>query len=1145
LIGPGDIVTGIDALLDQGAVITGQVTGPDGSGLENYGIAFYDAEGRYVTFAFTGPGGFYETTTAVPPGDYYGSNQFRIVDQYDPVQGGYLPVAWPNVSCGEPCNFLLGAPITVTGTTPVPAIDFQLQNGSEIAGQITTGGGATPLSGVTVQLLNGDTGSVIRSLTTDTSGAYRFAGLLSGGYYLRTVNALGYGDELYAGQPCNPFCDPADGSLIELGADVTLSGFNFDLALTPTISGTVQDASGTAVGGVTVTAFDTLGSLVSTAVSDAEGAYTLRNLYAGSFFVATANNSGYVDALWQNESCAPGCDPTTGTAVPIDAGSPATGIDLILGDASAISGSVRDATGPISGVTVEVYRDTGAFVESATTGDSGFFRIQGLAAGDYHAVTRNAFGYIDEGADGAVCQSTCPPTSTGIVTVALNGESTVDFVLEFGGQVQGVVTDTAGNPLQGVSVRAFNADGVQVGTSTTGPAGAYTIGGLAGGDIFLRTANNSGYRNQRFDGLPCDALCDVRAGTAVPVVPGSVASADFALALGGSISGSVTASASAAPLVGVQVQVFDSVGLLAGFDVTGPDGAWSVTGLEDGDYRARTVNSAGYVDEVFGGDSCSPEPCTVSSGAVTTVASSNETGVNFALSLGDQISGIATDASGVPLPSGTVTVFSATGQPVKQGGIFSGSFVVNGLANGRYYLLLTNGSGLVDQLWEGLACPGGSCNVTGGTPIELGGAEVQLLASTNPGKLTLQAITDGARLGFTLDRGTLIRGSVKTETGEALKFVNVYFFDVSGVLAGRTTTDGLGNFVSEASFPNGLYYAATSAPGEAGVGNGYVDEFFDGIPCTGECDPTTVDQAILTPIGIGVDGAAPDAVNFILGTGRSVSGRVTVVESGAPLASTAITLYRSDGAIARSATSDGLGAYRFDGLLPGVYFALAAHPSGAYTSVLYDGIDCSDGACVVTDGTPIPVDSLDLTSIDFALSDGSCPFNADPEQPDSDGDGTVDACEANPPVVSDRATIGANVILGDGVEIDRGASVGVSIGDEENIPTTDIGAFSVISRDASVGVGCILGEAVVIDQGASIGRDCRIGDGTMIGRDAEIGENVQIGANTILKQQVSIGDDATIGDDVEIGRGAVIEACAFVADGTVIRQRETVTGSCN
>ncbi|MFC1777985.1 hypothetical protein ACFL3I_11705, partial [Pseudomonadota bacterium] len=695
LVGPVEQVVGIDAVLEPGSTISGTLTDKSsGQPVPFFSIAFYTDSGPYAGFAFSDENGDYTSATGFPAGSYVASNQFNN----DPVAGGYLPMVYPNRTCGEPCDYLLGDEIVLDGTNPETGIDFAMETGTTISGVVTTGG-ATPLANVTLQLRRSTDGAVIRSVMTDGSGAYQFAGVGSGTYFIRTLNTLGYADILHSGISCNPFCDPLAGTPINADGFSDITGISFNLPVTPAIAGIVKDELNVPVGGVKVQAYDVLGTLIASATSNGAGEYLVKNLYAGYFYVKTANTAGYVDGLWSGLPCQSGCDPTDGNLILVNSSGTTGGKDLVLGGPSTLSGTVSHSVGPLSGVTVQVYSVAGALVGSAITNAGGNYSVSGLGAGNYHAVTRNSFGYINEGAGGTVCQpATCAPTSTAVVTLGVNVTVVRDFVLDLGGVVSGTVANTAAAPLQSVTVRAYNASGIQVGSSTSGPSGNYSIIGLAGPVVYLRTTNALGYQNQRYNGLTCGATCNVLTGTAVAVSAGvTVTGKNFALALGGSISG-VIRNTAVLPIANVQVQVLDAVsGVLAGYAVSGPAGAYTVAGLADGNYRLKTVNSSGYIDQVRGGDDCSPEPCALASGTVINVASANVTGVDMTLSLGGQISGVVTSAQEpplppIPLPLGTAWIYSDTGQLVKQGGIFSGSFFINGLANGIYHMVVTNGS---------------------------------------------------------------------------------------------------------------------------------------------------------------------------------------------------------------------------------------------------------------------------------------------------------------------------------------------------------------------------------------------------------------------------------------------------------------------
>jgi hypothetical protein len=444
-------------------------------------IAFYTTADRYAGFACADSDGNYVSATGLPDGEYLASNQFRITTGYAPVDFGFLPQAWTNDGsfgeCGEPCDFLLGDTFTISGGVVLEgSIDLTMERGATIQGRVTTAG-SVPLAGVEMRLLNGTDASLVRAEYTDNFGDYVFEGVGSGTYHLRTVNNQGYEDQLFAlpvNLSCTPFCDALSGESIVLGASDELL-LDYDLLPTPTIQGQVSNHLGAQVGGVKVAAYDSLGSKVASATTTVSGHYTLANLWAGTFYVRTENTSGYVDALWSGKSCPTGCDPTTGNAINLASGTSQAGINLQMAAAAEITGTVSNGGSPLAGVTMELYRDTGAFVKSATSNGAGAFTLGGLAAGNYHVVSRNSFGYIDEGAAGTVCQAGCNPVTTGVVPVPLNGSVDRNFALDLGGQVSGNVYDAGVTALPNVTVAAYNSAGAQIRTTVNNAAGQYLL----------------------------------------------------------------------------------------------------------------------------------------------------------------------------------------------------------------------------------------------------------------------------------------------------------------------------------------------------------------------------------------------------------------------------------------------------------------------------------------------------------------------------------------------------------------------------------------------------------------------------------------------------------------------------------------------
>lgn len=1130
VVGPEENITGIDATLSAGARLSGQVTDEFGAPLDGYFVNFYTEDGLYAGFGSTDANGEFTTSSGYPDGVYLMSNQwFPTPSDPQPVQGGYLPQVWKNDGsfgdCGDPCNLLLGDPITVSGGADVGGLNLALATGQTLFGQVTTG--ATPLQGVELRLLSSQDGSLVRSQTTDAGGNYAFEGLPSTGeYYLRTLNTDGYGDLLYdspANDSCNPSCDPLQGGLILMASGPVSIGF--DLVPTPVIQGNVSLPNGDPATGTTVKAYNSLGSVVATTLTNASGDYVLANLWSGTFYVRTHNTAGYLDDLHSGLECGAACDALDGAPINLTP-SGESGINLQLRSAAVISGVVTNDGVVLPGVTVELYRDTGAFVKSTISNGAGTFSLNGLSAGNYHVVSRNSFGYVDEGAGGETCQSTCAPTSTSVVNVPANANVPVNFELAYGGEILGNVQGD-GLPLVGVTIRAYNSGGDQIASTTTDAGGDYLIGGLVGGNVYLRTANAAPYRNQRFDGLVCDAFCEVLAGTAVPVTLGSQSSGiDFTLEAGFAISGMVTNAGTGSGIPGVRVDAFDGAGLLAGTAVALTGGAFEIDGLPDGDYRLKTTNALGYIDRVLGGDTCTPEPCEIGSGSLNVVSGADITGVNVALVTGSTTGGYVTDTESNPLQTGSAWLYSSTSAFLKSAAINDGLFSFSGIADGSYYLLVKNDVGLVDQLWANIDCPNGSCDFTTGTELLVGAApsEPALSVQAYRPKAKLMAEPEaGSRVRFDLQRGTPISGNVSTENGDAVQFANVYIFNTEGEVAAVAVTDGLGDFETESGLPDGDWYIATQAPGQPGAGNGLIDEVFDDLQCLGDCDPVGLGTVVTTP--------DPVTVNIVLAGGDApITGTVTAVADATPLGQVTIEVFDDLGVMVKQTSTNGSGEYTVEGLPGGEYTLVARATAGNYGAVLFDGMYC-DGGCDVLAGLPVAVGGI----ADFALPDDNCPNWDNPDQIDSDGDGRGDACEL--PDVSSKANVDPSAQLGLGVIVSQGASVGAN---------TRIGRASTIARNSDIGASCVIGEQVSISQDVTIGDACEIGDYTTIDRNSVLGDNVTIGSHVVIGRGADIGTGAYIGDNATLGRNITIPAGACIADGAEIgKNKDLEDNYCN
>ncbi|MCC6992133.1 MAG: carboxypeptidase regulatory-like domain-containing protein, partial [Acidobacteria bacterium] len=161
-----------------------------------------------------------------------------------------------------------------------------------------------------------------------------------------------------------------------------------------------------------------------------------------------------------------------------------------------------------------------------------------------------------------------------------------------------------------------------------------------------------------------------------------------------------------------------------------------------------------------------------------------------------------------------------------------------------------------------------------------------------------------------------------------------------------------------------------------GFAAGVVDEVYDDVPCPTLC---TFAYALATGANIVVTpGATLSGRNFALSPGRTVTGRVTDAATGAGVQNVVVQLrsmIAGTNAGVASTVSDATGAFSFQSIGAGTYYAFANGLSAGYTSEIHDDILCP-GACntatVVNSGTPIVVPPAGAPPVlAFALQAGA------------------------------------------------------------------------------------------------------------------------------------------------------------------------------
>lgn len=972
-VAQGADITGLEVQFSQGVVITGTMLDADADpdAPPAYGSVYiYDEDNDYAGFAsVSSTDGSFTSASGYPDGDWYASTLFDSNNgAFSAVPPEFIDVVYDNLPCQGGCDYSAGTPVTIDGSAPDP-ITIMLTRGASVSGNIQGPSGA--LQGVEIRLFDSPDNRVGNAFT-DADGNYTVAGLLPGTYYALTDNALGLEDQLYSSLNCEPFCNPTSGTPIEVAAAAEVTGIDFALQGAASLAGTVTDEFDAALENVQIEIYDALGQLRTSALSTASGDWQAGNLASGRYFVRTRNSLGLVDRGYDGISC-PACGPAHATPIDLTQGEQLGGVDLQLVTGASISGLVSSATSsdPIGGVNVEVFDAAGQLAGADVTTSAGSWEVAGLAPGYYNVATRSSLGFVDQLFSNVLCEPDCTPTDGTPISLVVSGSEIANFSLQPAGRVRGIVRDDTGVALNGVVVRAFDSTGRVIRSATSGTDGSYEIGGLPAGDVYLRTAAPGSYTDQVYADTNCVPVCDVLNGTPVTIGAGAIEDGiDFSLVPGGGIAGGVTNSAGD-PLGALQVAVFNRLGANVASVNTNAAGDYTARGLPDGRYFVRTSNNRGLVDELYEDFGCTPAPCIVGTGTSIDLSGGIVGGVDFSLAPGSAIAGTATDQFGNPLPSGEVVLFGQLGREIKRAPINSGTWSLSGIADGTYFLVVLNGSRLIDELFADTPCPGGQCDVTEGTPLIVGEPPSDPTAfGTFGGKTRAARSVGDGPIDFTLEPGSLLRGRVTDADGEGIAGATVRFFNDSGEVIGRASTDGTGEYESNSAFSAGSYFAATADGLERGIGNGLVNQLYSGAPCALECDVTTGTEIVL-------DGQSDaESIDFSTSVGGSLSGlAVDGADNG--LVGTEIQVFDASGQLAGKAAVDSLGHWKVDGLPDGDYFVLLK------TDLLeqYDDFVVGSGLCQTCDpatGTAFTVsESSDEQVGSIVLTRGDIIFFSD------------------------------------------------------------------------------------------------------------------------------------------------------------------------
>ncbi|HET6809621.1 MAG TPA: carboxypeptidase-like regulatory domain-containing protein [Acidimicrobiales bacterium] len=617
--------------------------------------------------------------------------------------------------------------------------------------------------------------------------------------------------------------------------------------------------------------------------------------------------------------------------------------EAIQADVGAISGTVTDSGSPpqdLSGICVNVQPASGGGAGgSATTGADGTYTVSALAPGSYDVEFSGCGGagnYATQWYRGASSQASATPVSvaTGQTTTG------IDAAMAPSAEISGTVTDTSSppQPLGGICVVASPTSGGGASYSAiTDSSGSYTMNGVPGGsylvDFYAWCGNQGSYVSQWYKGASTQA-----SATPVAVTPGqTTAGIDAAMARGGSISGTVTDTASPpADLAGVCVSANPTQGG-AGTgqsSASASDGTYTIKNLAPGSYEVQFTGCQGsgnYVAQWYSGAS-SPSSAT----PVPVTAGQTTTGIDAAMAPGGSISGTVTDTASPPKAVAGICVSAVPTQGSGGGGTNTasdGTYTIKNLAAGSYdveFVSCQSSGNYLTQWYNGASGPSSATAVSVTAGQTTSGIDAALVAG---GEIT-GTVTDTASPPNKLGRICV-------------------------------SASGGGNYGYASTAPDGTYTIANLPSGSYSV------EFYNGCGDSGSYLPQWYKGASSQQAAAAVSvtaGQATPGIDAAMVPGGSISGRVTDTASP-PNGLSAVCVSASStapGGQYGSASTSSDGSYTISGLAPGSYTVEFRNCGpGSYVTQWYQGASSSSSA------TPVSVSTGQTTSgIDAALAPG-------------------------------------------------------------------------------------------------------------------------------------------------------------------------------
>ncbi len=389
-------------------------------------------------------------------------------------------------------------PVQVTAPGVITNINFNLPQGGWMDGKVWIygqygGHEALPDAVVTAYLLNPvdvadeDFEDMSFSTTTDDEGYWELRHLPYGDY---KIGASGGEDQMVIP---NWWTDYGDAYTWDEAGVKNLDynwGWWNEFWLNPAglVTGFVHEEDGTTpiadadVFATESESYEYEGGVIAATTTGADGSYELFCPTDMGSFIVSAQAEGCVRMFFQDTY-----DPDEAEEFLLDLGETIGGVNFSLGPAGTISGTVYDAdTGEeLAGCRVEVVNESTKVRFDSSMNEDGTYLVDNLPFGEYLVMSMGmpedplTSNYAMEWWQEAASHEAATPVTVDVVTPDVTG---IDFTLEPGGAIEGMVRHQNGWDINGALVTLYQADGTELMTTWSDGWEGYQFSGVPSGD---------------------------------------------------------------------------------------------------------------------------------------------------------------------------------------------------------------------------------------------------------------------------------------------------------------------------------------------------------------------------------------------------------------------------------------------------------------------------------------------------------------------------------------------------------------------------------------------------------------------------------------------------------------------------------------